>query len=89
MCSRARSRRSTTPPGWRCRPGAAAAAPEQSRRRAIPRRGVLALWSRVFLVLGVGAGVWYINSGQFTRVPALIGKTEKDARQELKTPGWT
>ena len=41
----------------------------------------------VLLVLGVGSGVWYINSGQFTRVPALIGKTEKDARQELKDAG--
>jgi beta-lactam-binding protein with PASTA domain/serine/threonine protein kinase len=61
--------------------------PQQSRRRPMPRRGVVAMLVAVFLVLGVGAGVWYINSGQFTRVPALIGKTEKDARQQLKSAG--
>ncbi|MFI1399086.1 Stk1 family PASTA domain-containing Ser/Thr kinase [Streptomyces sp. NPDC020681] len=61
--------------------------PRQSRRRPVPRRGIVAALVAVFLVLGVGAGVWYINSGQFTRVPALIGKTEKDARQELKSSG--
>ncbi|MEW2086480.1 Stk1 family PASTA domain-containing Ser/Thr kinase [Streptomyces sp. NPDC005283] len=61
--------------------------PEQSGRRAIPGRGILALVVALFLVLGVGSGVWYINSGQFTRVPALIGKTEKDARQELNAAG--
>jgi beta-lactam-binding protein with PASTA domain/serine/threonine protein kinase len=61
--------------------------PQPSRRRAVPQRGVLALLVSLFVVIGVGAGVWYINSGQFTRVPALIGKTEKDARQELKSAG--
>ncbi|NUK22946.1 Stk1 family PASTA domain-containing Ser/Thr kinase [Streptomyces lunaelactis] len=61
--------------------------PRPDRRRAVPQRGVLALLVAAFLVLGVGAGVWYINSGQFTRVPALIGKSEKDARQELKNAG--
>ncbi|HZX37253.1 MAG TPA: Stk1 family PASTA domain-containing Ser/Thr kinase [Streptomyces sp.] len=61
--------------------------PQQSRRRPMPRRGVVAVLVAVFLALGIGAGVWYINSGQFTRVPALIGKTEKDARQELKSAG--
>jgi eukaryotic-like serine/threonine-protein kinase len=61
--------------------------PQQSPRRPMPRRGVVAMLVAVFLVLGVGAGVWYINSGQFTRVPAIIGKTEKDARQQLKSAG--
>ncbi|MET7620283.1 Stk1 family PASTA domain-containing Ser/Thr kinase [Streptomyces sp. NPDC005408] len=64
--------------------------PHQSRqtgRRGVPRRGVLAALVAVLLVLGVGAGVWYISSGQFTRVPALIGKSEKDARQELNSAG--
>ncbi|MCX4822503.1 Stk1 family PASTA domain-containing Ser/Thr kinase [Streptomyces sp. NBC_01142] len=60
-----------------------------SRRRTVPvpKRGVLALLVSLFLVLGVGVGVWYINSGQFTRVPALIGKTEQEARQELRSAG--
>ncbi|WP_327323052.1 Stk1 family PASTA domain-containing Ser/Thr kinase [Streptomyces sp. NBC_01210] len=68
-------------------PSAPPQPPQHSRRRAVPNRGVLALMVALFLILGVGAGVWYINSGQFTRVPALIGKTEKDARQELKNAG--
>jgi serine/threonine-protein kinase len=51
------------------------------------RRAIVALLVAAFLVVGVGAGVWYINSGQFTRVPALIGKTEPQARQELKSAG--
>ncbi|MFE3018473.1 Stk1 family PASTA domain-containing Ser/Thr kinase [Streptomyces sp. NPDC059256] len=57
------------------------------RRPALPRRGILAALTVLLLVLGVGAGVWYINSGQFTRVPALIGKTEKEARQDLRDSG--
>lgn len=61
--------------------------PDRTGRSRVPRRGVVAILVAVFLVLGAGAGVWYINSGQFTRVPALIGKSEKDARQELKDAG--
>ncbi|MFI9587263.1 Stk1 family PASTA domain-containing Ser/Thr kinase [Streptomyces sp. NPDC052236] len=51
------------------------------------RRSIVALLAAAFLVIGVGAGVWYINSGQFTRVPALIGTTESQARQKLKSAG--
>ncbi|MFF3321884.1 Stk1 family PASTA domain-containing Ser/Thr kinase [Streptomyces sp. NPDC002889] len=54
---------------------------------AVPRRGVLAAVVAVLLVLGVGTGVWYINSGQFTEVPSLIGKSERDARQALGKAG--
>ncbi|MEV6396355.1 Stk1 family PASTA domain-containing Ser/Thr kinase [Streptomyces sp. NPDC051907] len=57
-----------------------------SGRRPLQRRGVLALLVAL-VVLGVGAGVWYINSGQFTRVPALIGKTEQAAKQKLEGAG--
>ncbi|MGW0700488.1 Stk1 family PASTA domain-containing Ser/Thr kinase [Streptomyces sp. NPDC002867] len=56
-------------------------------RGPLARRGVLALVVAVVAFLGIGAGVWYINSGQFTRVPALIGKTEKDARRQLDRAG--
>ncbi|MDQ1011312.1 beta-lactam-binding protein with PASTA domain/serine/threonine protein kinase [Streptomyces sp. V4I23] len=56
-------------------------------RGPLARRGVLALVVVVVAFLGIGAGVWYINSGQFTRVPALIGKTEKDARRQLDRAG--
>ncbi|MFJ7943803.1 Stk1 family PASTA domain-containing Ser/Thr kinase [Streptomyces sp. NPDC096354] len=64
--------------------------PEPARsgpRRGGPRRGMLAAIVAVLLVLGVGAGVWYINSGQFTRVPSLLGQTEEAARRRLSDSG--
>ncbi|MFF1838237.1 Stk1 family PASTA domain-containing Ser/Thr kinase [Streptomyces sp. NPDC058231] len=64
--------------------------PRQERRgplRRGPGRGMLAAVVAVLLVLGVGAGVWYINSGQFTRVPSLLGQTERTARQRLSDAG--
>lgn len=56
-------------------------------RRGRPPRGVIAVVVAVLLVLGVGGGVWYINSGQFTRVPALLGQTEKAAKERLSDEG--
>ncbi len=41
----------------------------------------------VLLVLGLGAGVWYINSGQFTRVPAVLGQTEAAATKRITDAG--
>ncbi|WP_372348732.1 Stk1 family PASTA domain-containing Ser/Thr kinase [Streptomyces sp. KL116D] len=52
-----------------------------------PRRGVFLVVAAVLLALGVGAGVWYINSGQFTKVPALLTKTEAQAKQRLDEAG--
>ncbi|MZD06335.1 PASTA domain-containing protein, partial [Streptomyces sp. SID5785] len=52
-----------------------------------PRRGLLAVVAVVLLVLGVGTGVWYINSGQFTKVPALLTKTQAQAEQRLEDAG--
>ncbi|MFF8957011.1 Stk1 family PASTA domain-containing Ser/Thr kinase [Streptomyces sp. NPDC014894] len=63
------------------------AGPAPRRGIALPRRGVLAIVLAVLLVLGAGTGVWYINAGQFTRVPAVIGKTEGDARERLEGAG--
>ncbi|MFD8966306.1 Stk1 family PASTA domain-containing Ser/Thr kinase [Streptomyces sp. NPDC059568] len=57
------------------------------RRVAVPRRGIVAAVVAVLLVLGVGAGVWYINSGQFTRVPSLLGQSEQEARKRLADAG--
>ncbi|MCH0542576.1 Stk1 family PASTA domain-containing Ser/Thr kinase [Streptomyces sp. MUM 203J] len=59
------------------------------RRFAVPgQRGVLAAVAAVLLVLGLGAGVWYINSGQFTQVPSgLLGKTQADAERRLSAAG--
>jgi eukaryotic-like serine/threonine-protein kinase len=57
------------------------------RRFARPRREVLAIIAAVLLVFGVGAGVWYINSGQFTKVPAVLTQTEAQARERLDAAG--
>ncbi|MFI1099934.1 Stk1 family PASTA domain-containing Ser/Thr kinase [Streptomyces melanogenes] len=51
------------------------------------RRGLIAVLAAVLLVLGVGAGVWYINSGQFTHVPAVIGQSESAAKKRLEDAG--
>ncbi|MFI1651928.1 Stk1 family PASTA domain-containing Ser/Thr kinase [Streptomyces avidinii] len=59
--------------------------PADSARR--PRRGVLLVVAGVLLALGLGVGVWYINSGQFTKVPNLLGKTEAQARSQLSAAG--
>ncbi|WP_406057706.1 Stk1 family PASTA domain-containing Ser/Thr kinase [Streptomyces sp. NBC_01077] len=56
-------------------------APATARRR--PPRGPLLLVLGVLLALGLGAGVWYINSGQFTRVPAVLGQTETEATKRI------
>ncbi|MGW9240984.1 Stk1 family PASTA domain-containing Ser/Thr kinase [[Kitasatospora] papulosa] len=68
------------------------ALPEPGLGRRVPlafrgRRGVLIAVVTVLLVLGAGAGVWYINSGQFTRVPALLGKTQSAAEERLADEG--
>ncbi|MET8115273.1 Stk1 family PASTA domain-containing Ser/Thr kinase [Streptomyces prasinus] len=50
-------------------------------------RGPMTIVVVVLLVLGAGAGVWYINSGQFTKVPPLLAKTEQEARDRLAEAG--
>ncbi|TDT36355.1 serine/threonine-protein kinase [Streptomyces sp. BK208] len=61
-------------------------APPRSRLSR-PRRGPLAIVVAVLLLLGVGTGVWYINSGQFTKVPPLLSKSEAQARDRLDDAG--
>ncbi|MBD0419930.1 Stk1 family PASTA domain-containing Ser/Thr kinase [Streptomyces sp. TRM S81-3] len=61
--------------------------PPPSRRRPVLRRGPLAVVVAVLLVLGAGTGIWYINSGQFTKVPPLLSKTEAQARDRLADAG--
>ncbi|MFI8822987.1 Stk1 family PASTA domain-containing Ser/Thr kinase [Streptomyces sp. NPDC053431] len=65
-------------------PPPAPAAPSAARRRP---RGPLLIVAAVLLALGIGSGVWYINSGQFTRVPAVLGQTEAQATQRLADAG--
>ncbi|WP_320775179.1 Stk1 family PASTA domain-containing Ser/Thr kinase [Streptomyces sp. CRN 30] len=57
------------------------------RPRTAPRRGLLAVVTAVLLVLGVGAGVWYINSGQFTKVPAVLDQAQADAEKRVEDAG--
>jgi len=57
------------------------------RRGARARRGPLAIVVAVLLILGVGTGVWYINSGQFTKVPPVLAKTQAQAEKRLSEAG--
>jgi serine/threonine-protein kinase len=61
--------------------------PRRRRSSGGSRRGPLLIVAAVLLALGLGAGVWYINSGQFTRVPAVVTKTEAQARDRLDGAG--
>ncbi|MFF7390458.1 Stk1 family PASTA domain-containing Ser/Thr kinase [Streptomyces scabiei] len=61
--------------------------PRRGRASAAPRRGLWAVVVAVVLVLGVGGGVWYINSGQFTKVPAVLQQSEADATKRLEGAG--
>ncbi|MEU0435053.1 Stk1 family PASTA domain-containing Ser/Thr kinase [Streptomyces sp. NPDC006290] len=66
--------------------GAAPAMPPQPAGTR-PRRGILMVVAAIVLVLGLGAGVWYINSGQFTKVPPVLAKTQQQATSQLKGAG--
>lgn len=60
--------------------------PVRGRRRG-PRRGTLLVIAGVLLALGLGTGVWYINAGQFTQVPNVLGKSEQQAKAQLSAAG--
>ncbi|RKN42282.1 Stk1 family PASTA domain-containing Ser/Thr kinase [Streptomyces hoynatensis] len=62
-------------------------APGAGRGRRLPRRGVLSLVLGALLALGVGVGIWYINSGQFLRTPGVYGLAQEEAEQELRDAG--
>ncbi|MEV1048616.1 Stk1 family PASTA domain-containing Ser/Thr kinase [Streptomyces sp. NPDC049916] len=52
-----------------------------------PHRRLITVLTAVLLTLGVGAGVWYISSGQFTQVPSLLGQTQQAAEQRITDAG--
>ncbi|WP_231976958.1 Stk1 family PASTA domain-containing Ser/Thr kinase [Streptomyces sp. 2323.1] len=57
-------------------------------RRGLPRhRRLITVLAAVLLVFGVGAGVWYINSGQFTTVPAVLDMPQAKAEKTLRDEG--
>ncbi|MFJ4436392.1 Stk1 family PASTA domain-containing Ser/Thr kinase [Streptomyces sp. NPDC088923] len=56
-------------------------------RTGRPRRR---LWSALVVAVVVlcgGAGVWYVNAGQFTEVPRVLAKSEKEAKGRLDKAG--
>lgn len=63
--------------------------PPPRRRSQTSRapRGPLVIVAAVLLALGLGVGVWYINSGQFTKVPPLLAKTQAQAQDRLTEAG--
>ncbi|MDX3338004.1 Stk1 family PASTA domain-containing Ser/Thr kinase [Streptomyces sp. ME02-6979.5a] len=72
-------------------PPAGPAAPRRGTARSGPfggpHRKLITILTAVLLTLGIGTGVWYINSGQFTQVPSLLGQTQKTAEQRLSDEG--
>ncbi|RPK86486.1 Stk1 family PASTA domain-containing Ser/Thr kinase [Streptomyces sp. ADI98-10] len=72
-------------------PSAGPAAPRRGTGRrgpfGGPHRKLITILTAVLLTLGIGTGVWYINSGQFTQVPSLLGQTQKTAEQRLSDEG--
>ncbi|PIM72752.1 serine/threonine protein kinase [Streptomyces sp. JV178] len=61
--------------------------PRRTGGGTAPRRGLLAIVAAVLLVLGVGGGIWYINSGQFTKVPAVLAQSEAVATKRIQGAG--
>lgn len=51
------------------------------------RRGPLAVLVALLVILGVGAGVWYISDGQFTTVPGVLALSQADAQHKLHSAG--
>ncbi|MFD5204338.1 Stk1 family PASTA domain-containing Ser/Thr kinase [Streptomyces sp. NPDC058375] len=70
--------------------GPAAPARRRAGRRGPfggPHRKLVIVLTAVLLTLGIGTGVWYINSGQFTQVPSLLGQTQQTAEKRLSDEG--
>lgn len=56
-------------------------------RRRLSRRGKVSLIVGALLLLLGGAGVWYINAGQFQRTPGVYGLPSAEAEETLRDAG--
>ncbi|MER7985938.1 Stk1 family PASTA domain-containing Ser/Thr kinase [Streptomyces noursei] len=65
-------------------PPAPHAAPAGGRLR---HRRIATIVAAVLLVLGIGGGLWYINVGQFTHVPAVLDMTQAEAQKSVQDAG--
>ncbi|MEU3192129.1 Stk1 family PASTA domain-containing Ser/Thr kinase [Streptomyces sp. NPDC006992] len=66
-------------------PGGSDAGSGGRRRRVQPRWVLVTL--AVLLVALVGTGIWYVNSGQFVRTPAVLDETRAEATKTLSEAG--
>ncbi|WP_405580501.1 Stk1 family PASTA domain-containing Ser/Thr kinase [Streptomyces sp. NBC_01190] len=62
-------------------------APERRRGPRPGRRGPIAVALVLLALLGIGAGVWYVSDGQFTRVPGVLALPRADAERKLSSAG--
>ncbi|MGW7491603.1 Stk1 family PASTA domain-containing Ser/Thr kinase [Streptomyces sp. NPDC054786] len=60
---------------------------ETPRGGLLQRRRLATVIAAVLLVLGIGTGVWYINFGQFTTVPAVLDMPQTKAEKTLRDEG--
>lgn len=51
------------------------------------RRGPLAVLVALLVLLGAGAGAWYLSEGRFTHVPAVLSLPQADAQHKLSSAG--
>ncbi|MBO1333382.1 Stk1 family PASTA domain-containing Ser/Thr kinase [Streptomyces sp. VRA16 Mangrove soil] len=77
-----RTSRLETPP-----PPVAPQSPERRRGGGAPRRRLYMIVVAVVLALGIGTGVWYINSGQFTKVPTILQQSQAQAERRIESAG--
>ncbi|WP_433888863.1 Stk1 family PASTA domain-containing Ser/Thr kinase [Streptomyces sp. CA-111067] len=83
-----RTSRLMLPPPVPDEPPAGPPGPRRRRGRdGRGRRGPLAVLVALLLVLGVGAGVWYISDGQFTHVPGVLALSQSEAQKKLTSAG--
>jgi serine/threonine-protein kinase len=61
--------------------------PVPRARRRLPRRAVFSLIGLAVLLVGLGVGLWYINSGQFLRTPGVYGLPQAEAETKLRDAG--